>query len=246
MTALKDRFEAFIRTFDGFEEIDTLVKHSDPIGKNRSDYLLRRREIIVEQKSLERNPLARPQNYANKLMAQGRLIAFGTVSTRIFSEELQREFFLDLAKIVDAIVAKADQQTEDTRDIFSVPDALGVLVILNEKASMLDPQVIHYALANVFQKRAADGSPRYPANDGVILIPEAHAITTPFGRRIRLMRFTSPHRRANDRFLRFSNGLFKGWSEFNGVPLIEESCTPRNAPCPCSSGKKFKHCHGRV
>ena len=22
--------------------------------------------------------------------------------------------------------------------------------------------------------------------------------------------------------------------------------TPRNAPCPCSSGKKFKHCHGRA
>jgi preprotein translocase subunit SecA len=21
--------------------------------------------------------------------------------------------------------------------------------------------------------------------------------------------------------------------------------TPRNAPCPCGSGKKFKHCHGR-
>jgi preprotein translocase subunit SecA len=21
---------------------------------------------------------------------------------------------------------------------------------------------------------------------------------------------------------------------------------PRNAPCPCGSGKKYKHCHGRV
>ena len=21
--------------------------------------------------------------------------------------------------------------------------------------------------------------------------------------------------------------------------------TPRNASCPCGSGKKFKHCHGR-
>lgn len=23
------------------------------------------------------------------------------------------------------------------------------------------------------------------------------------------------------------------------------AATPRNAPCPCGSGKKFKHCHGR-
>jgi preprotein translocase subunit SecA len=22
--------------------------------------------------------------------------------------------------------------------------------------------------------------------------------------------------------------------------------TPRNAPCPCNSGKKYKHCHGAV
>jgi preprotein translocase subunit SecA len=22
--------------------------------------------------------------------------------------------------------------------------------------------------------------------------------------------------------------------------------TPRNAPCPCGSGRKFKHCHGRI
>jgi preprotein translocase subunit SecA len=22
--------------------------------------------------------------------------------------------------------------------------------------------------------------------------------------------------------------------------------TPRNALCPCGSGKKYKHCHGRV
>ena len=22
--------------------------------------------------------------------------------------------------------------------------------------------------------------------------------------------------------------------------------TPRNATCPCGSGKKFKHCHGRI
>jgi preprotein translocase subunit SecA len=23
------------------------------------------------------------------------------------------------------------------------------------------------------------------------------------------------------------------------------SKTPRNAPCPCGSGKKYKHCHGQ-
>jgi len=29
------------------------------------------------------------------------------------------------------------------------------------------------------------------------------------------------------------------------VVRTEWDKTPRNAPCPCGSGKKFKHCHGR-
>ncbi|HEY6416421.1 MAG TPA: SEC-C metal-binding domain-containing protein, partial [Acidimicrobiales bacterium] len=31
------------------------------------------------------------------------------------------------------------------------------------------------------------------------------------------------------------------------TPLVrsEWEKTPRNAPCPCGSGKKFKQCHGR-
>jgi preprotein translocase subunit SecA len=31
------------------------------------------------------------------------------------------------------------------------------------------------------------------------------------------------------------------------VPIVKSEWdkTPRNAPCPCGSGKKFKMCHGR-
>jgi hypothetical protein len=223
MTSLKERFETFIRTLEGFEHIDALLKACDPAGKRRADYLLNRRSIIVEQKSLDIDPTYRPQNYAKKLTAQGRLIVYGTVSTKMLSDRIQREFVLDLAKNLRAIVATADQQTQDTRDIFAIPDALGVLVILNEKASVLDPQVIHYALANAFQKRAADGSLRYAANDGVILIPEAHAFNTSHGPRIPLLTFTSPSGRANERFVRFCDRLFDAWSKFNGVPLIRSA-----------------------
>jgi len=31
-------------------------------------------------------------------------------------------------------------------------------------------------------------------------------------------------------------------------PIVQQAKSdkvPRNAPCPCGSGKKFKHCHGR-
>jgi preprotein translocase subunit SecA len=38
----------------------------------------------------------------------------------------------------------------------------------------------------------------------------------------------------------------QGWAGASaGVAVADvDPRTPRNAPCPCGSGKKFKHCHG--
>ena len=29
-------------------------------------------------------------------------------------------------------------------------------------------------------------------------------------------------------------------------PQLRNEKVPRNSPCPCGSGKKFKHCHGKI
>jgi preprotein translocase subunit SecA len=42
------------------------------------------------------------------------------------------------------------------------------------------------------------------------------------------------------------NGSDRGDSQRIAAPRAPWAGTPRNAPCPCGSGKKFKHCHGRV
>jgi preprotein translocase subunit SecA len=33
-------------------------------------------------------------------------------------------------------------------------------------------------------------------------------------------------------------------NESSGAPGADFGDVPRNAPCPCGSGKKFKRCHG--
>jgi preprotein translocase subunit SecA len=43
-----------------------------------------------------------------------------------------------------------------------------------------------------------------------------------------------------------SNGADVGEVPRAAPPRAPWSGTPRNAPCPCGSGRKFKHCHGRV
>src|SRR2546430_5985734 len=76
---LRDRFEQFVRTVDGFEHIDVLLRGNDPHGKKRADYLFLDRTIIVEHKTLETNPNDKPQKYIDRLMAENRFIAWGTV-----------------------------------------------------------------------------------------------------------------------------------------------------------------------
>ena len=183
-SSLSKRFEAFVKTLDGFESVDALLKGADPKGKKRADYLAHNRQIVIEQKALQSNPVGRPQKFVDNLALKRGIRIFGTVSTRqVFSgqpdaADLQRRLVLDLARVIDDDVATADKQTSGTRIIFNIPDAMGVLILLNENAVYLQPDVIHYALANSFRKKSAAGSPRYTANDGVILISEASSLTT--------------------------------------------------------------------
>lgn len=119
---LRARFEAFVEILDGFENIDALLKTGQKTDtRMRADYLLQNRRVIVEQKTLESNPTGKPQQFADRIMRERGIVAYGRVTTqRIFSSQpdavaLQRDLVLSLAKVIDADVAKADKQTRDTR-----------------------------------------------------------------------------------------------------------------------------------
>ena len=132
---------------------------------------------------------------------------------------------LGIAKTIDDDVAKADKQTRDTRLIFGIPDAVGILVLLNEGAKTLAPNVIHYALANTFQKRIKGGALRYTQNDGVILISEAHTVAIAgvprISRAYPILTFTSPQTKSTDLVVAFAEMLRKKWAAFNRAPLIK-------------------------
>lgn len=227
---LRTRFESFVKHLHGFEDIDALLRDSKtPENRMRADYLLKGRQIIIEQKTLLANPVDRPQKFAHKVMRERRIIAFGTNSTRrIFANQpdsslLQQRLMLSVAKIIDDDVAKADKQTRDTRLIFRIPDAIGIIVLLNESAGMLAPDLIHYALCNVFQKTAEEGGLRYKQNDGVILISEAQTLSVPgFLRAYPICTFTSPQTNNASQVIAFSEMLMDRWAAFNNALLIKQ------------------------
>jgi hypothetical protein len=227
ISTLSERFEVFVKTLDGFESIDELLENENPQGKKRADYLVRNREFVIEQKVLKSDPVGRPQKFVDKLSARRGIVTFGKVSTnQIFAGQpdannLQRRMVLDLTRIIDDNVAAADKQTADTRAIFNIPDSTGILLLLNESAAFLRPGVIHYALANSFQKRAESGAYRYAANDGVILISEANSIVADPNRPVfPILTFTSPEKKRAASVRKFAESMMKQWAAFNRAPLI--------------------------
>jgi hypothetical protein len=203
-------------------------------GKKRADYLFQDRHIIVEQKILEKNPVDKPQKFAEKVMRDRRIISYGTTSTRsLFStqpdpDKLQRDLMLHIARTIDDDVAYADKQTRDTRQIFSIPAAIGILVLLNESAEMLTPELIYYALAISFQ-RTKDDALQYTQNDGVILISEAHTLSVPgFLCAYPINTFISPQSNNTNNVIAFLNMLMDRWAAFNHAPLIKETRQPLN------------------
>ena len=120
------RFEVFVQTLEGYENVDELLRHQEPHGRKRADYLFEGRTIIVEQKELAIDPADRPQKFIEKIIHERGIIFWGTLSSKaIFSklpdgEELQRRMVLDIAKVIDGDVANADKQARGTREIFGI------------------------------------------------------------------------------------------------------------------------------
>lgn len=214
---LQQRFESLLRTMEGLESVDTLLSGSPHETRKRADYLLWNRRVIVEQKVLLADQAHRPQRFIDRLMAQGRFLLYGQLSSdAIFrglpdGEELKRDMFLSMTKSLEDTVAAADKQTRDTRAIFSIPNAVGMLVILNEGAPSLVPELIRFGLSHVFtKKREEDGLLRYPHNDGVIVISSTHWVPDP--KREPWFWAFAPKPRSRAVVKLFSQSLLRGWA----------------------------------
>jgi hypothetical protein len=79
---LKARFRKFVRTLDGFEDIDALLMdhHSERI--QRADYLSCNRTVIVEEKTLEVDPKDKRDKYIHRLIQENVFPNLGRLLTK--------------------------------------------------------------------------------------------------------------------------------------------------------------------
>jgi hypothetical protein len=225
---LRKRFESFIETMPRFESVDALLDDGSYADKERADYLLWDRNVIVEQKALVVDPADKPQQFMNRLLAQGRIRPFRKSTTRAIFDSLpdgkvlEHKMYLNMTRSLEKDIAKADRQTRDSREIFNIPEAVGVLLILNENARALPPDLIRYRLDLVYGD-VSRGVPRCPYNDGVIMISDAHALIQPGGNGMPCFAFATIHSKRAEKFRAYADALIEAWSAFNHLPIVKRT-----------------------
>jgi hypothetical protein len=178
---LKKRFVQFMLSMADVESIDVLLHESAPVGLKIADFLAYGRRAIVEVKSIERNPARKIQSFLDGLAQNGCLLNAEDVTlTELLralpdGQALFDELLARVTKVFDDLIARADDQVRHTRKIFNIPDAIGVVAILNEDATLLYPDISAVRIFEVLRK-TRDGQLRYTENHVVIYISEAHII----------------------------------------------------------------------
>lgn len=214
----------------GVESVDQLMTPCVLEARQRADYLACNRRVVIEQKSLDVNPDYKVQRFLDDLAKAGRLPSSGeTVLAELLSKVSDGVVLFDklrerVTKVLDDIIAKADHQTRDTKQTLRIPEAIGVVVVLNERAQLLLPDIATVKLFDALRKRRPDGELRYVHNQVIILISEAHVIESV--EEVTMFSMATIYSDAGNEIpfaTTFTENLKERWAAFNNAGYLESS-----------------------
>lgn len=148
---IEAEFDTVVKKIGG-TPIRELIASKSPDFEN-ADYLFPQEKLIAELKILENDPTAngalqrKIQGKFDKWMTEGKFLAYGTV--RVESKTLPLDIQWELARIysepVRRVIKKANRQIRDTKKFLNLPDAKGLVIVVNEANRELQPE--HFAFA---------------------------------------------------------------------------------------------------
>lgn len=213
---MEERFSRFALTLSTAESIDALVPSAT--SGQRADYLWRGRSVVVEQKVLTGDPQAKVERAFDALSEREDAPLFVGPSPvdKIFRHlpdgaERLRKLRQQVMRSTEAAFRDARRQIANTKKLFELPDALGMLVVLNPNIETLSPIDVGQELSRLMEKRQSEGW----AVDVVWLLSEAHLVGEAqpciliTGSRIGRFEWASF----------YLDGLNAAWARFNNSPI---------------------------
>lgn len=177
---LEERFKIFLSGLGGTESLDDLTLTREQQEAQKADYFLANRTIIGELKALYEDTTSKME----AILAPYREtpewpIFFGEQELEKVLQHLpdrdriRATIFRAITRSIEAVVEKANRQIRETKRTFDLPEAGGLLIIVNDAVDILAPDVVMYRIRRALNKRR-DGKLRYENVSAVMLIGGTH------------------------------------------------------------------------
>jgi hypothetical protein len=231
--SLKERFERFMSFGNFAESVDALTIKDNIPGRKKADYLAWNRSVIIEQKSIDHDVDDQIRTFIDDFKRQHGSMdceyvtlagIIDAVAKLPLGNTFKRRLLTILTKRIDDYLADADKQTRDTRLTFNIPEAIGVVVVLNEHAQLIEPDYFVSKAWIMLRKEAKPGQLRYPHNQVVLLISEAHRIPSADGSEMipveTIFSEAAPENSPADLFVA---DLRRRWADFNRAGTLDST-----------------------
>lgn len=225
---LEDQFQKFLSFLPGSENIDSLAIPKGGENSQKADYFLAKRQIIIEIKSLKKDTSHKVEKIIEPHRERSEFPNFygerdlQDVLTHLpDGEEIKKTIYEKITTSIEKAFKKADDQITETKNLFNVPYAQGVLVILNESIDIFSPDVLLHKVAHLLNKKNSKGEVRYQAIVCAWIIFESHYIQiNPNLKAPLIVLLTGPQSKDHPELADFIDEIQPKWAEFNKVPFL--------------------------
>lgn len=218
---LEDSFKKFILEHEKGTSVDD-IKHKfrQANGQNHkmADFLIFNDKIILEMKSLFSDRVNNVNDKLNSLVKEDAWLSenwHGQVDLEYLIEKhpdstrfRQRIMNFAYENIKSKVVKEASKQIGKTRDVLNLPEAIGGLILLNDKVSSLEPEYVSNEIILLLK------SQKYSNVEFVIYISKLVDKRMDF---CILLDSQSKNREFIEWYL--SNVLMMNWASFNRYPI---------------------------
>ncbi|MCS6625467.1 hypothetical protein N0B44_21375 [Roseibacterium beibuensis] len=221
--SLELRMKRFLEREPSTEPLDAPEFGKINGSESKADYLLARRKFVAELKTLNSNPFDRVEQRLRRRFAQpGSPILFGSMDIGKLLEglsdqdELLKSIHGLIGRKVRSNLKKSSEQIAAIRSRFSIPEAAGLTILLNENEEMIDAATVGYSIINKFQEHPEN----YASIQYVWASIESVFIQLPDGRsgfpQVLVCKSREPAANEVDFLLR----MITAWAQFNGSEIV--------------------------
>ena len=231
-SALERRFLHFLSGIPGAESLDELLSGEQYKGERRADFLLFDRRVIIEVKSLEVDTASKVEGeMATHRDRDDFPLFYGEVElSKVLAhlpdgKEINDRIFLRTTRSVEAAARSAEDQIENTARLLSLPDSVGVLVLLNQEIDIFTPEVVAHRLAMLLRRKNDDGLVRSSIAFSWLIFESHFLEHGPATKTLPLVSLKGAKAKAFPWFDELLTYLQVAWANFNGHPIFLQSAT---------------------